>query len=809
MFDVLIYTDAAASESLNGLTGFQFIAKSPGATATDEEVVHRRLQHLVPIALRPDDWQSHPPTCAFANERGRLYMACGRSTGTTLSGRPGNQLTEAIVTSDPYDILPLRPAQLFSAPMWSGDRPEEREPAPWTPPLEIAPEFEVASLHSMVVDDSWFGAAFPLILTMLEQTQGEPRVRLLLRHPDQAFVMRWIALLSHFLDAEAALQLEFRVYAENPLAADAHILGVHPDLSPELFVERVSGGVHLVDLVHRQCTPVEPSDTAQQHATWFLGGEPYEALEAVEVSRRWARVMPPAVAARAAQAACLVSGRDPATAGDLSTATAALAALAAHACTEELDAYGNGLVDAIEACAPMNADDLMLVVGAIRALVEVGNAELAQALMLFVLAWGASRPGDVAAWGRAHRQGDEARRLFWPDEGARARGAALLRKILDGTQARDLPVLFALSSSINTGITAADAAEAIERLAAVWVTDPTLSEAAPTWLHATIVLDALRKRLLADLSRGDAGVRSSLRAGRWDWLGPRPWEFRPDDPISVWLAASALAAVQRADRVAILAQVLPHVDGAAWPLYLSPPEELDPDEVSAWVRARREVHPTLAERIERSLDQVVQHPAWHRGGAARVLDALASVGVAGLPRRLQAQVTGQKRILSLFEEAQAARQNKSNRALRNLALASNGAVARIYGEWVVEAIVCCADHEAAFALAREAPDEIVDRLSTVLEDQIRAGSHHALSAALYMLAPERERWNGIGKIALDAVWDDRAARDVRERLVQSLHLDPESPLGQALSHYEVQRRGALARVVAFMRAPSLFKPKNR
>ncbi len=809
MFDVLVYTDAEASESLNGSSGFQFIAKSAGATATDEEVVHRRLQHSVPVALRPDAWQSHPATCTFANERGRMYLGLGRSTGATLSGRPGNQLTQAIATSDPYDILPLRPAQLFSTPMWSCVRPQTQELPAWSPPLEIASEFEVGFLHELVADDSWSRSALASILTMLEQTQSEPRVRLLLRHPDQVVVMRWVALLSQFLDAEAALQLEFRVYSETPLSADAHILGVHPDLSPDLLVERLSGGVNLVDLVNRRCSAIEPSDSARQYAEWFLNGEPYEALDAVELSRRWARAMPSAVAIAAAEVACLGSRRITGAGGDLASATAALGALALNDQAGELDSYGNALVDAVEACGLASADDLLLVVESIWALVEAGSPELAQALMLFALEWGASRPGDLVGWARAHQQAHGGRRLVWPDEGARARGATLLGTILEGTEARDLPALFSLSAALNTGIAATDIGSAIERLAALWVTNPRLTPAAQSWLHAAAVRDVLRKRLLADLSGGDAGARSTLRSGMWDWLAPVPWVFQANDPLSVWLAVRALAGANGADREAILAQVLPHVDGAAWELYLSPPEDLDPNEVAAWIRARRELHPTLIDRIERSLDQVVRLPAWYRGGAARVLDSLASVEVAGLPIGLQTHVSGQKRILSLFDQAKAARKSKSNRALRQLAQPPNPALARIYGEWVVEAIVCCEDHEAALELARGALEETADRLRVVLEEHMRAGSREAISVALYLLDAEPELWSRTAKQALDAIWDDRAARGLRERLVQSLHLQPSSPLGRTLSTYEAKRKGTLARVVDFVRSPSLFKPKDR
>src|SRR5680860_679804 len=107
MLDILIFTDAAAAESLSGSPGFQFVAHSSGATRTDESVVQQRLQHSVPTSIPADDWIQHPDTCVYARTDERMYLSRGQSTGPTLGGRPGNQQTVTLMSSDPYDILPL------------------------------------------------------------------------------------------------------------------------------------------------------------------------------------------------------------------------------------------------------------------------------------------------------------------------------------------------------------------------------------------------------------------------------------------------------------------------------------------------------------------------------------------------------------------------------------------------------------------------------------------------------------------------------------------------------------------------------
>ena len=248
MFDVLVFTDATADESLSGSPGFQFVAHSAGATRSDESLVLQRLQHSVPASLSADNWEHHPETCAYVRVDGRMYLSRGQSTGTTIDGRPGNQLTVTVMTSDAYDILPLRPAQLYSSPAWDFGRPTTQDLPEWETPVEIKEDFDIPALHELVVNDPWAAETLPHALTMLEQTQAECRTRLFLRHPDQEVVMRWVALLSRFLDSENALGFEFRVFTDDPLRSNAHLVGVHPLLNPDLTVS--SAGSLGINFIH-------------------------------------------------------------------------------------------------------------------------------------------------------------------------------------------------------------------------------------------------------------------------------------------------------------------------------------------------------------------------------------------------------------------------------------------------------------------------------------------------------------------------------------------------------------------------------
>ena len=100
-------------------------------------------------------------------------MSRGRSLGKTLTGRPGNQLTQAIVSSNEADLLPLRPAQLYSCPHWRLERVKSTTTEQWQTPLEIAPAFETRALHAMVSEDPWAKSFLPTFLTMVEQALAE------------------------------------------------------------------------------------------------------------------------------------------------------------------------------------------------------------------------------------------------------------------------------------------------------------------------------------------------------------------------------------------------------------------------------------------------------------------------------------------------------------------------------------------------------------------------------------------------------------------------------------------------------------
>lgn len=766
MFDILVYTDCAADESLSGRTGFQFTAKSPDATLTDEENVRLRMLYSPPIALPAVDWQSHPPSCAYAAIDGRMYLSRGYSIGQTLSGRYGNQLTQTVLTSDQYSILPRRPAQLYSSPNWTLEKPATRQLPGWETPLEIDPDFEVEGLHSLIVDDEWATAILPVFLTMVEQTQAEPRTRLIIKHHDQRLVMQWTALASQFLDDAAALALEFRVFVENPLSASAHIVGAHPATSPTLTAASCAGsGVNLLDLEARSLTSLQASQTAVRHAGWFLSGDPYEALEAVAASRRWADVVPPEVAAEAAEIACLTSGTTRIVSSGLRAAVAALAGLASFKRLDELESFGDSLVDAVVSYGPGDPTELPAMFDCVWKLDAVGLTNLAQGVALAALEWASAQPNAAAEWARSC---DTAvtRQLRWEDADAQYHAARLVASILRETPTTELPRMFTAVNDLGTGVTAREVESDIRRLASRWAADPALVIDGRRWPHYPDVLRNLCATLADSLARGDSGALHALRAGAWDWLLPTPWTADPQNPLTPWLASRALATAQLGDRKAILSAAQTNLPAWAWDLVLATPAGVDPGEAASWVRAHGVIDPGLAVELERAVVQGLRGET-SREGTLGLLDTLSLAAISGATPKLAEYGRAHSRVTALFRQAREHAQTVPNAALVELVRDFNSWLG-LHGSDVVHALVEAHDLDTAVRLGRSLGGAIESELRAELERGLRAGEVNSLAGALRLL-PLRERPIAhAAKAALDSVWDDPATEGVRHDMERRL-----------------------------------------
>lgn len=794
MLEVLVYTDATATESLNGSLGFSFIACSPGTSPSDETFV-KQQQHLLPADLPADDWQSHPPTCGYSRSGDRMYLSRGHSTGKTVGGRPGNQLTVTVMTSEAFDFLPLRPAQLYASPEWDFSRPTSKNLSAWEAPVEIDESFEVSGLHALIVEDQWATSVLPNVLTMLDLTQAERRRRLLIRHSDQAVVMRWVALLSHFLDANRALGFEFRVFTDRPLSANQHVVGVHPLIAPNLTVEAArQEGVNMLDLERRELSAITPTEAAIRYARWFTSGDPYEALEAVEVARRWSRHMDPDIAAVAAELATMEASPGAPGADALQASLVALRALAEAGQQDELDAYGDALADVFASSPPIDSFDFLSIDCTLWSVADIGDVALTQSLAVAALEWVGVRPRLLAAWTKSFRGSG---RVDWENGELRNHAAGLLAAGLSDVEDSLLPEAFSLANSLNTNVSAAALTSPIRRLANLWALDPGLSSRASGWAQVDTLTARLDHVLDARLTAADPEATASLLRGDWDWLSPTPWVVTTASPMSAWIAVREIRGVGPERRAEVLDTVGTSLPSSAWRVLLPDRGQLAPAEVASWISTHNDLDPGLAVELDRILGDLRRFPDWRRAsGGAAVLHRIGRLK-DGVSFSLRQRAAAQEQIIDLFKSATQARNQSSNAALRRLHERHSTTLNGLYGDWITKAILESEDTAAAVALADgDGQSAVIVTTRERLEQDLRTPTPSAMLSAVRLLDPSLGIWSAAATDTLNAVWDDRSMQVVRGQLLasveQQLTLDQRDWLDYFIS---TQAKGRFARGV--------------
>lgn len=798
MFELLIYTDCSAEESVNGRTGFQFQAESVGATPSDEAVVLSDLQHVVESDLAVDEPQSHPPSCTYTAQRGRFYLARGVSTGKTLSGRPGNQLTETIVTGDTADILPLRPAQLYAAANWTLRRAPAKVVPGWQAPLEISPDFEVAALHSFITSDPWALSVLPSFLTMVEQAMGSPRTKLIIKHPDQKTIMKWVSLSQLVMDADAALQSSFRIFSSNPVADSADIVGAHPQLSPEISATS-TGGQNVLDLIDRVGTNVTVTKSAHRHARWFAGADPYGALDAIEVSRRWAVVMDPDTASAAAEIACLGFSGAPERAQYLVTARA-LDALATRKQSDELEAYGESLVDLLADYLTGSSSDFEPAVTALWALNAAAESTLVSHIALAMLERASASPGYAQEWAALHIElpASDGLMMEWRDDEARKYADSLATSILQRGSLDALPALFSLVKSLNVQGVASDVDSRITELALHWVFHPELTTRAYTWVHREFVIYEMMRHLGEQLSLQKPRLIESLDRGNWDWLLGEQWSFDASDPTAIWLAARDLAKASREDRRLKFEIYSPHAPVWAWSLFITRGGPDEHNELAQWVRD----HPSLDESLSRHIDQQIRSDlaSGPTSKTALLLSQISDQAVFGHTPELKELKQNHFYLESQWRTAVHDIAEPVNLALRQLRDCPREWL-QMHRDPLITCVLEAEDRAAAVALAKAGL--IGTDLGNVIESRLAQGEVGALIGALNLMSDGDAELKNSAKRAMDAVWDERGSQ-VTDVLKGNLPL-AWAPLLDA--YEQAQTRGRLGRELS-RGARSLFGRKD-
>jgi hypothetical protein len=285
-FETLIYTDCRPGQGLRGSAGLQFQARSSDNAAPAETLVKDHLLYEPPSRWMADrrPVADYPPSFAHLCASGYLATATGLYLGREANGvREGNQLTHAIVTTDPDTYAGLRPAQLYGAGFWSS------EPAPTTrcEPVKVSPTggpYTPSRAKQFVLEQPDGPETLLALVSALERAGRTGAGRVMFVGDDVPAVVDWLVAGTLLVSRARALELGFKVFSNDPARSSLPIVAVHPDFAgPATRLDNQLGYV-VFDLgLHRHST-VETSPSARRWVRLFLEEDPRDAVDALDVA---------------------------------------------------------------------------------------------------------------------------------------------------------------------------------------------------------------------------------------------------------------------------------------------------------------------------------------------------------------------------------------------------------------------------------------------------------------------------------------------------------------------------------------------
>jgi hypothetical protein len=285
-FETLIYTDCRPGQGLDGSPGLQFQARSSEGVLAAKRVVQDHLLYQPYAtwmsALRPVE--EYPPSFGHVAQGGMFATGVGRYLGHEANGtRQGNQLTHAIVATDPAAYRGLRPAQLFGAAFWSG------VPAATTvsEPVELAYN---TAVHTPVRARDFVHAQpngehlLRALVSALSGADQPGRPRVLFVGDDVPTIVDWLVAGSLLLPRRRALELGFKIFAIDPARSLLPVMAVHPDFAGAAGQLDNQLGYAVFDLTRHQCTPVTLTWAARHWVDLFLTEDPRDVVDALDVA---------------------------------------------------------------------------------------------------------------------------------------------------------------------------------------------------------------------------------------------------------------------------------------------------------------------------------------------------------------------------------------------------------------------------------------------------------------------------------------------------------------------------------------------
>lgn len=583
-FNIAIYTDVSADESVDGNSGFGFQAVSEDIDGGDRSFIMQNMLHVVSPAWPVDaDALAHPPTVVYQPGQGRYYFSKGKSTGATLSGRRGNQLSQVAVTNSSDDIIPYVPTQLFVADKWRVGKAASSRIDPWFVPVEIDGDYESEALLDWVNQEPTRIEILRRLVSGLDDRVSRKTILLTDSLED---VFRWFSLGTLLLGTAQALEVGLRAFVENPFQTSADLVAVHPDLGSQSLE-----GAHVIDLMGgRQNSEVAITESARVVTAWVEQLDGFDALEAIELYRRWA---PSLGDEGAREAVDLVLGFGGGDTGRMSWSVgiSVIRGLADSGLGSEIELYLDEISAAMSNHTPASERELVEAASATVFASALDVDGLLDILIRETINGLAESPKFAGSWARElNRNGS----WNWDHITDTDRLLRQLTMILSDVSDEDLDVLLILLNGLPGSVPAGEPSyaltDAITRAVNHELNNPgAAGEHIYDWIEGRSARSTLRVLLTKEFDREATrpGLRlKELLSGAWDYLGSESYDLGfENSSFNRWLHAAKVARLIPAERAAGVQEHAEYLDQSHGPFIFSRatlPEHMNLYEM--WIR---------------------------------------------------------------------------------------------------------------------------------------------------------------------------------------------------------------------------------
>nr|AGS49281.1 hypothetical protein [uncultured bacterium esnapd2] len=524
-FQSLYYTDCLPGQGLRGGAGFQFQAVSPGVSHETMTLVQRSALYEPPVAwMREQRPVSEYPASLTHVFDGSYVTARGIYLGTEANGtREGNQFTHAIATSQVDSYGMVRPAQLWDAAWWS-EKPAastecpavdaEPEPGPWG--VDRVREWVLGQPDA----EEWLIA----IRSAFERLSTKGKRRILFVSADAAAVLGWIAAGTLLLPQEQAIRVGFRVFAMNPHQSQHDVLALHPDWAGSYANTSRNAEFVVFDLATGKRSEIEPTEAARHWVPQFLRADPFDVVDAVELTHQFAQGRAEQPADRLA-ASIILSGREltgPAEAGQLATWLAGQSLLSGEDVLEPLVEAALAVGPDLATLRELDATVLRMAQGT-RLAARVG-LELLRAELDAIAAGRGALPAEALT---VHPWSDEDRRL----------AAQLVERAANTVAPQYMDLVLRTASRFNVRPLISQFTPGANRFVQWWSEHPTPALDPNRWPEGQHLVDLLKDRLRQQFDNRPS-TADAVRQHWWKLL--RSSASDPHDPLDGTVIAAAL-----------------------------------------------------------------------------------------------------------------------------------------------------------------------------------------------------------------------------------------------------------------------------